>query len=886
MYGSCKASAVMSSTRNSVLGANEERRSQMRRLQRNAVEAWWRRSGWDDKLRFRSMRTRLVCQFLAMGLLPLCLVGSIVYHRSRQCLVEATGKSLQGVAEQTLDKIDRNLFERYGDVQAFAQNPKALGSALEVTEAANFYTKCYGIYDLMLVVDREGAIVAANTKSMDGKDVDTSSLIGQSVRGQAWFEEIISGKVSYGQSYYSAPERDPTVAKLLGNDGYTLNFSAPIVDEQGQVVRVWSNRASWKRIVGEILDSQSKSLAEKGAETILTQLLDRHGLTLDDTDPQAILTSRPADEGVQSAQAAVRGENGYAQDWDSRQDRATISGYGVSKGALGFPAYSWRLLLRQEADEALAPVRSLRNFMIVLTLLTAVVIATLAVLIARSVATPLVATADVLERVAEGDLTQRLECSRSDEIGRMAAALNTAVSASADTLEKVRLSGERERKAQEERAAAERQQAEQQRQTALQQQKKVDGLLEAMKRVSAGARDVGVGAAGDTAVDHLADGMQKFFEARWQGEDLQRQRQLADEQRARDEREEAERLRRRVDELLAVVAAASEGDLSVSIKQQGNEPVEELAGGLDKLLAGLRAVVAEIAQSAQQFREGAHIVADSSQSLAHGAQTQSTSVEACRESTEELQRSITSVRTFAKQASDVAHRASESANEGNAAVEEAIGAMRRITSSSEKIAEITQVIAEIARQTNLLALNAAIEAARAGEHGAGFAVVADEVRRLAERSREAAGDIRRLIQESTERVQHGAAVSEKTGRALVEIVRNVQDTTQRVSEITVSADHQARVAEALSAANNAIARVTELNSASSQELAAGAEQLDAQAGALQQSIQHFRLEGSGRDGSPARGTRAATATPQVTKSAPSRRDARHAKQSEFTGIAT
>src|SRR5690606_8060974 len=217
-------------------------------------------------------------------------------------------------------------------------------------------------------------------------------------------------------------------------------------------------------------------------------------------------------------------------------------------------------------------------------------------------------------------------------------------------------------------------------------------------------------------------------------------------QEAQKEQEERERLaqaelRRKVDEILVVVNAASNGDLTKPLAVDGNDAVGELANGLRKMTTDLRGVIMQVIEGAAQFTEGARVVSESAQTLAHGAQTQSASVEEMSATIEELTRSIEAVKENATGASGVAQQTSSLAGDGGAAVRKSVEAMERIKTSSTQISEIIQVISEIASQTNLLALNAAIEAARAGEHGLGFAVVADEVRKLAERSSEAAKEI-------------------------------------------------------------------------------------------------------------------------------------------------
>ena len=476
----------------------------------------------------------------------------------------------------------------------------------------------------------------------------------------------------------------------------------------------------------------------------------------------------------------------------------------------------WSLVAKINEEEAFAPIRQMEasanqakaglqwtTWLIAVCAIVA--IAFVAYYVATMITKPVKKVAGVLEQVAEGDYTQKADVDTKDEIGRMAGSLNVAIDAVAGAMQEVKDAAEREKKAQEERAEQERLAAE-----AEQKRKEEEAQRE---REAAEA------------------------ERKRQEEEAERERQQAAE-----EARKAEILRNKVDSLLLVVNAAAEGDLTREVTVEGDEAIDELAGGIKKMLADLSNVIGQVTESAAQFNEGSRVIAESSQTLASGAQSQSASVEEVSAAIEELTASIDGVKNNAQDADDVAKKTNGLAERGGAAVQKSIEAMELIRTSSDQIAEIIQVISEIASQTNLLALNAAIEAARAGEHGMGFAVVADEVRKLAERSNQAAGEITGLIKESSNRVQEGAQLSDETGAALKEIVEGVQATVAKISEIATATVEQASNATQVGQAIQGIAEVTEQAAAGSEEMASSSEELGAQAATLKDLVVRFKTD--------------------------------------------
>jgi methyl-accepting chemotaxis protein len=296
---------------------------------------------------------------------------------------------------------------------------------------------------------------------------------------------------------------------------------------------------------------------------------------------------------------------------------------------------------------------------------------------------------------------------------------------------------------------------------------------------------------------------------------------------------------RKVDELLQSVARAAQGDLTCSIKVEGDEPIDLLAEGIKKMIQDLRAVIGEVVNAAGGLSGSSKTIAERSNGVAAGAQALGATVEQMNASIDGLTHSINSIADNTRNADQLAKSTQSEAEAGAKAVAKSIEAMDLINRSSEDIGEIVKVISEIAGQTNMLAFNAAIEAARAGEHGLGFSVVADEVRKLAERSSQATKEISKLINESVKRVSIGSEISKQASDAFDKIVAGVAKTTLAISDISHAADEQLLTAKEVSTAIGYIAEETEKSAANCDSIARSTDALNQKAGDLNQTVSGF-----------------------------------------------
>ncbi|EKS9203450.1 methyl-accepting chemotaxis protein [Enterobacter cloacae] len=284
------------------------------------------------------------------------------------------------------------------------------------------------------------------------------------------------------------------------------------------------------------------------------------------------------------------------------------------------------------------------------------------------------------------------------------------------------------------------------------------------------------------------------------------------------------------------------GDLVKRIEVEGANEMGELADSLRHMQSELVRTVGDVRNGANAIYSGASEIAMGNNDLSSRTEQQAASLEETAASMEQLTATVKQNAENARQASNLALSASETAQKGGKVVDNVVQTMRDIAGSSQKIADIISVIDGIAFQTNILALNAAVEAARAGEQGRGFAVVAGEVRNLAQRSAQAAREIKSLIEDSVGRVEVGSTLVESAGETMGEIVNAVTRVTDIMGEIVSASDEQSRGIDQVGLAVAEMDRVTQQNASLVEESAAAAAALEEQASRLTQAVAVFRIQ--------------------------------------------
>jgi methyl-accepting chemotaxis protein len=292
-------------------------------------------------------------------------------------------------------------------------------------------------------------------------------------------------------------------------------------------------------------------------------------------------------------------------------------------------------------------------------------------------------------------------------------------------------------------------------------------------------------------------------------------------------------------EAMAVMGEVARGNLAVDLSQS---VPGSLLDSLSQMVRSLRTTVSQVRQSTDSISTASGEIATGNQDLSQRTEQTASNLQQAASSMEQLTGTVKQSADSARQANQLASSAAEVAARGGSVVAQVVSTMDEINASSKKISDIIGVIDGIAFQTNILALNAAVEAARAGEQGRGFAVVASEVRSLAQRSAQAAKEIKGLIGASVDRVEAGSRLVADAGKTMQEIVGSVQRVSDIIGEITAASSEQSDGISQVNQSVTQLDQMTQQNAALVEESAAAAESLRDQAKRLASVVATFRLE--------------------------------------------
>jgi methyl-accepting chemotaxis protein len=419
--------------------------------------------------------------------------------------------------------------------------------------------------------------------------------------------------------------------------------------------------------------------------------------------------------------------------------------------------------------------------------------------------------------------------------------------------------------------------------------KPLRALTGGMRELAAGNFDVvlpgvgrkdeigGIAGAVDEFKMRLAEKMR--MEAEREAE-IARREQAERDERARLEAEQARIVAEVVAELGQGLENLAKGNLTYRVSKEFTAEYKKIQSDFNGAIGQLQDTVQRIASSSMEIQNAAAEIATATTDLSQRTEEQAASLEETSASMEEIAATVKQNAENAQRANELTRETREVAGRGEAVVAEAVTAMAGIEESSRKISDIISVIDEIARQTNLLALNAAVEAARAGEAGRGFAVVASEVRSLAQRSSQAAKDIKDLIVNSSGQVEHGVQLVNRAGDSLKDILQSIRSVADIVADIANASSEQAAGIDQINKALAQMDEVTQQNSALVEENAATAKTLEDQSSALDGRVAVFQLDTAGR-------TMAAVAPKAVAvrRAAPVRGTARQMQSALATAVA-
>jgi methyl-accepting chemotaxis protein len=714
-----------------------------------------------------------------VGPVPLATASFLSYKQASGDLSEKAGTEQAEVAFNAIDKLDRNLFERYGDVQAFAGSDPA--KSMDAGRIQTWMDTTMGIYTpiykLMLVADTRGRIVAANRVTLDGKPLDTTSLIGKDVSGEAWFKTAAGGKLGDTETLVEDLHEDALMRDVYGagQESLAMNFSFPIKDDAGKIVGVWSNRFNWE-VAQSILSDVLARAKTNGGETQRFFLMNKAGTVLHSFEPEETLKKSHADKPVVKLALAPKADGHYTDEAIDGTGVTRIFGYHRSQGYSTYPGVGWAVVSSRVRSEALASASALAKRSLIVAVVASALMLLIAILFSAAIKRGIEAILARIRQLSEEDtaalesalgelaggnltvtvtpVTPPIENVGRDEIGQVAEAVNGIRASTASSMHAYN-------------------------EMAAQLRTLVDDLSSNASSVASASQQMA------STSDEAGRAVGEIASA------------------AGDVAQGAERQARMVESTSASAAEAA------GAAQESADQAHETA----EVAAQTRSVTREGVDAADQASDAMRAVHDSSVSATRTIADLASKSDQIGGIVETITGIAEQTNLLALNAAIEAARAGEQGR-GFAVVAEEV---RKLAEESQEAASlIAGLIREIQAETQK-AVAAVEDGATRTE--AGVATV--------ERTRGAFERIERSIDDISGRVQQIAAS-----------VRGIADGAERMQgEIA----EVASVAEASSASSEQVSAAAEQTSASTQEIAASAQALASTAEQLEQLVGRFRL---------------------------------------------
>lgn len=319
-------------------------------------------------MNFSKISTKLIMGFLTVSLFISVTLGLVSYYFSSDALESQIKTDYQTQSQNIIDKVDRFYFERYGDVQAFANNNLAVNVMNDpnylpsLNSFINVMVDKYGIYHVMLVLDKNGNVKAANTKSILKPKIESQELIGRNFSNAQWFKDAVS--TDDKTTYESEPQKFDFVNSLIGSDIYTIAFAATIRDRAGNVIGVWVNFSEFTDIMTDMISANMNSAK--------TNKLESYNILVLNKDGQSIYNStNPKDLTVKDYKSSdvfrVVSKSDFGSTLENYDNKDYFVGYALSKGYSVYKGLNWRVLVKVTTDEALVPVYKLTKTIIIVS---------------------------------------------------------------------------------------------------------------------------------------------------------------------------------------------------------------------------------------------------------------------------------------------------------------------------------------------------------------------------------------------------------------------------------------------------------------------------------------------------------------------------------------